>query len=146
MDSKELRLTVKFGNDGQLYINNMTALNFFGSKNKSTSAILEIKVLSKNASEAMCGYFRSFILPEFRKAIRENGENLTLAKTEDFISEITPQLQKEIWSDELKGYVVEYLRFEDLSNYDGSHCISHLKIIAATEYGFNIDDEMFTNN
>lgn len=140
MDSKELRLTAKIGDNGKLYINNQPLLTFFCSKNKSSSLILELTVLSDNASEAMKAYYRGFILPEFRKAIRENGEYLTLEGTEAFISEITPMLQKEVYSDEANCYVVEYLKFEDLSNYDGSHCITHLKQIAAMEYGFDIDD------
>lgn len=144
MDSKELRLTVKFGDDGQLYINNMTALTFFGSKNKSTSAIVEITILSDDASQAMITYYKKFIVPEFRKAIRENGENLTLEKTEDYLAEITPMLRKETWCDDAKSWIPEYIKFEDLNNHEGSECITYLKQLAAMEFSFNIDDGMYT--
>ena len=140
MNSNELRLTAKIGIDGKLYINNQTALSFFGSKNKDKRVIIELKVLDDDSSKAMRAYFRYFILPEFQKAIRENGEYMTLKQTEEFISTITPMLQKEVWSEDINDYIIEYRKFEDLSNYEGSHCIEHLRIIAATEYGFEISD------
>jgi hypothetical protein len=146
MNNKDIRLTGQIGSDGELYIYNQTALSFFGKKNPNSRIIIEVKILGENGSKAMSSYFRNFILPEFQKAIRENGEYLTLKGTEQFISEITPMLQKEVWSEKINDYIVEYLKFEDLSNYEGSHCITHLKQLAAMEYGFDIDDQQFTNN
>jgi len=143
MINKELRLTAKFGSDGKLYINNQPALDVFGRKQKEHKAIITIVAIGKDLTGYMVAYFRQFILPEFRKALMENGEYLTLEATEERITELSPMLQDEEWSEEQQKWLSHPKKFEDLDSYGAVHCITHLKQIAALEYGFDIDDEQF---
>lgn len=132
-----------FGSDGRLYINDQPALDVFGRKQKEHKAIITIVAVGKDMTVYMLAYFRQFILPEFRKALMEKGEYLTLEATEERITELTPMLQDEEWHEEQQKYITHAKRFEDLDTYGAVHCITHLKQIAALEFGFHIDDEQF---
>lgn len=143
MINKELRITGKIGSDGRLYITDQPALDIFGRKHRESQVIIEVKIVGKEISQFMQGYYRNFILPEFRKAFMENGEYLTLEATEERITELTPMLVDEEWSEEQQRYLKHHKRFEDLDNFAAVHCISHLKQIAALDFGFDIDDEQF---
>ena len=144
MINKELRLTAQIGSDGRLYINNQPALDVFTRKHKEHRAIIEVKVIGKDASEAMKKYYRAFIIPEFRKAFMENGEYLTLKETEER-TELTPMLWDEHWSEKAQDWIKEPVNFEELDNYTAVHCITHLKQLAALDFGFDIEDESFIN-
>jgi len=143
MINKELRLTGKIGNDGRLYINDQPALDFFGRKHKEHKVIIKVKAVGKELSGYMRAYYREFIIPEFRKAYMNLGEYLTLSETEEKITELTPMLQKEEWSDEKGRYLAHPKKFEDLDSYAAVHCLTHLKQMAAMDFGFDIDEEQF---
>lgn len=144
MINKELRLTATIGNDGGVYIYDHTALSVFCRKHKGAKVIFKVKILGTGISEYMKGYFRNFILPEFRKAYMELGEYLTLEQTEEKIIELTPMLMEEEWSEEQQKYIQHHKKFEDLDNFSAVHCITHLKQIAALDFSFDIDDEQFS--
>lgn len=142
MYNKEFRSTGMIGNDGKLRIYNQSSLDYFSSKNKEQKVIIEIKVIGTMASRAIVGYYRNYVIPEFRKAIFEREQQyLSLEKTEEHITELTPMLNKETWCDEAKAWIHEVLKFEDLDNTTAVHCLTHLKQVASMEYGFEIKDD-----
>lgn len=143
MINKEYRLSGTIGTDGRLYISDNRAYKDFLKEHSGKKVIIEVKVISRDVTEAMIGYYRKFVLPEFRKALMENGEYMTLEGTENFVTEITPMLRTETWCDHTKHWIVTTRKFEDLDTNTGVHCLEHLKQIAALEYGFDINEKEF---
>ena len=142
MYNKEYRSAGMIGNDGKLRIYNQFALDNFSRNNKEQKVIIEIKVIGTIASRAIVGYYRNYVLPEFRKAIFEKEhEYLSLEKTEECVTGLTPMLNKETWDDESKVWLKEPILFEDLDNTTAVHCLTDLKQIASMEYGFEIKDD-----
>ena len=146
MINKEFRTSGTIGNDGKLYIYDQNGLGVFSRKHPDHKVLIEVKVIGKEASEAMCYYFREYILPEFRKALMEKGQYMTLEATEEYVCSLSPMLQEEKWEQNSKTWTTIPKKFEELDNYEGVHCIMNLKQIAALEFGFEIDDEQFINN
>lgn len=143
MIDKEFRTTGQIGNDGKLRISGQEKMNIFTRKFKNHKIIVEVKVIGTEASRAICGYFREYVVPEFRKAMMEQGEYVTLKGAEEFITTLSPILQKEKWDEDIKEYRTESIKFEDLDNYEAVHCLTDLKQIAAMEFGFEIKDNNY---
>ena len=142
MYNKEFRSTGMIGNDGKLRIYNQSALDYFSGNNKEQKVIIEIKVIGTIASHSIIGYYKNWIIPEFRAAIfKKEQQYLSLEKTEEYITELTPMLNKETWCDDVKAWILEVLKFEDLDNTTAVHCLTHLKQVASMEYGFEIKDD-----
>lgn len=135
----ELRVAGRINSDGRIEMYK-EELNAFLAKHKGQKVIATFQVPSKNTSQALRGYYYSYIVPTFRKAIWQHGERLTDQQTEERLRRLSPVMYEQK-ADYLTGRY--HTRIRHISELDNAELIEHietLKQIGAEEYSIYIED------
>jgi hypothetical protein len=146
MRKQEIKATGIISKEGQLNMY-MGEINDFFASNKGLKVIASFKVIKKDASAALKGYYFNYVVPVFKQAIWETGDRKTEEETELFLREISPVMKSQTVNEETGKYVTELLEISDLNNPELIEHIDTLKLIAAEEYGLFIEDpSVFTKS
>lgn len=137
--SKEFRSLGYINSEGKLKIYDQKLMDLVNQDNKNKKVIIQLKVIGRDINDQMIGYFKNYVLLEFRKAIHElEGEYLTLEETERYISPYSKLLKELVWCDEAKDWVYEYKKFQDLDKDKMILCLLQLNEISSSNFGFKI--------
>ena len=132
----------KVSNKGKPFIANKAEMDQFFKGWENESFIMEVNVYPKNNARALIAYYEKKVVPDFQNIFREiEGERLTLCQVDEKLKTMSPVMIQEIPSKESGGFkLVKMKSIYEISNSQLVEFVNHIRMIAAREYGHDIQD------
>ncbi len=150
MKPHRVNLVGKIDNKGKLLIANMDELREFGKKWKGQTVIMTADVNPGGPSKALKGYYFNKIVPDFQTIFNDTGDRMSLMDVDIRLRSMCPIMVVEIPMEEAGGFALERIKtiYEisssetegEISSSEMVEFIEHLRIIAAQDYHYQIED------
>lgn len=139
MKQHEKQMTGKINSDGKLCMY-MPELNEFTHKWKNARVVVTFQVYEPGTSKALRGYYYSYIVPTFKRAIWDAGDRKTDEQVEKYLRGLSPVMHRQTVDQETGKYTTEIRSISELDNSEMIEYIEHLKQIGAEEFNIYIED------
>lgn len=137
MKDRDFILFGKTNDKGQLMFGNGPELNKFLSQWPNQNFVMDITIIADGTSEALIGYYKRVIVPEFQKAYKhKQGERLTLGQVDMRLRQMSA-----IMHETDKEFNLKYtITIEAAGNHRASEFIDDLIFLGAENFGIAIKE------
>lgn len=141
MKPHRVNLVGKIDNNGNLLIANMSEMREFAKKWKGQSVTMVAEVNPESSSKALQGYYFNKVVPDYQKIYKDMGDFMTLQEVDIRMRHSCPIMMEEVPKEEAGGFELERVRtVYEISSSEMVDYIEHLRIIAAQDYNYEIED------
>lgn len=136
MRATEFQIHGTTDSKGQLMIRNSQEMKNHFSQWPDAEFIMEVRLYQKGTSQALIGYYKRVIVPQFQRAFKEiHGIYKSLEDTSVEITKTCPFMQIEVPKEESFGFhVTRMLHIEEVGNQKASEFIQYLKWYGAENF------------
>jgi hypothetical protein len=126
--------------DATFNVYNVQALTQYLHEQKGKRVTIKIVPCGTPLSKVHLGYYFNVVVPQFQRAFFEKGTIYTCQQTDETLREMSPLAQREFYDMDSKKWISETKDIHELTSFELSWFISHLKLIAAEEFSMFIED------
>lgn len=138
---QEIMLLVTTDEHGKAIIHSKELMHEFFLQNKSTSFLMNLKVIKDKGTDKQRAFYWAAIVPKFRFALLEAGYQLTANEVHEYLKYNCPFMRKQVTVNDPNGIrFIEVMKsVSDLSRKEFAEYIEWLGQYGAEKFSLQID-------